>query len=151
MGWSSVRAGWNSAFHRGPNTQGGPIPLFTLWIVHQAEPGKVWVFFDCSTDYRGTSPNNQLISEPVIQFVKVCRQQDWCDETNSRRTLQKNNIQELKSAQVQKERALGVVWNIKTDTFGFKISLKDKPATKRRMLSELSSLYDPLGLTSPLF
>ena len=46
------------------------------------------------------------------------------------------------------ERALGVVWNIKTDTFGFKISLKDKPATKRCMLSELSSLYDPLALAS---
>ena len=43
-----------------------------------------------------------------------------------------------------------MVWNIKSDTFGFKISLKDKPSTKRGMLSELSSLYDPLGLASPL-
>ena len=42
-----------------------------------------------------------------------------------------------------------MVWNIKTDTFRFKISLKDKPATKRCMLSELSSVYDPLSLTSP--
>ena len=42
-----------------------------------------------------------------------------------------------------------MVWNIKTDTFGFKISLKYKPATKRSMLSELSSVYDPLGLASP--
>ena len=41
-----------------------------------------------------------------------------------------------------------MVWNIKSDTFGFKISLKDKPSTKS-MLSELSSLYDPLGLASP--
>ena len=66
-----------------------------------------------------------------------------------RNTAEKNiNIKELKSAQVQKKRALGVVWNIKSDTFGFKISLKDKPSTKS-MLSELSSLYDPLGLASP--
>ena len=42
-----------------------------------------------------------------------------------------------------------MVWNIRTDTFGFKISSKDKPAKKRRMLSELSSVYDPLGLASP--
>ena len=59
------------------------------------------------------------------------------------------NIKELESGEVQKERALGVAWNIKTDTFGFKISLKDKPATKRDMLSKLSSVYDPLDLASP--
>ena len=57
-------------------------------------------------------------------------------------------IKELES-EVLKERALVVVWNIKTDTFGFKISLKDKPATKGGMPSELSSVYDPLGLASP--
>ena len=58
------------------------------------------------------------------------------------------NIKELESGEVQKERALGVVWKIKTDTFGFKISLKDKPATKRSILFELSSVYDPFGLGS---
>ena len=42
-----------------------------------------------------------------------------------------------------------MVCNIKTDTFGFKISLKDKPATKRGILSELSSVHDPLCLASP--
>ena len=44
-----------------------------------------------------------------------------------------------------------MVWNIRTDIFGFKISLEDKPATKRGMLSELSSVYNPLGLASPFF
>ena len=62
----------------------------------------------------------------------------------------KNNIKELESREVQKERALGVVRNIKTDTFEFKISSKDKPATKRGMLSKLSSVYDPLGLELPV-
>ena len=56
------------------------------------------------------------------------------------------NIKEIESGEVEKERALGVVWNIKTDTFGFKISSKDEPAAKRGMLSELSSVYDPLVL-----
>ena len=58
------------------------------------------------------------------------------------------STKERERGEVQKERALGVIWNIKTDTLGFKISLKDKPATKRGMLSELSSVYDPLGLAS---
>ena len=57
--------------------------------------------------------------------------------------MQKNiNIKELESGEIQKERELGVVWNIKRDTFGFNISLKDKPALKRGMLSELSSVYE---------
>ena len=59
------------------------------------------------------------------------------------------NIKELESEEVQKERALGVVWSIKTDTFGCQIPSKDKPATKRGILSELSSVYNPLGLASP--
>ena len=72
------------------------------------------------------------------------------DEINSRGTLQKNiNIKELESGEVQNQRALGVVWNIKTDTFGFKISSKDKPAKKRIMLSELISVYHSLVLSSP--
>ena len=58
-------------------------------------------------------------------------------------------IKEIESGEVQKERALGVVWNLKTSTFGFKISLNDKPATNRDMLTELCSVYYPLGLASP--
>ena len=58
------------------------------------------------------------------------------------------NIKELESGDVQKERALQVVWDIKTDIFEFKISLKDEPAAKS-MLSELRSVYDPFGLASP--
>ena len=60
------------------------------------------------------------------------------------------NIKELEGGEIQKERTLRVVWNITTDIFGFKISLKVKPATKRGMLSELRSVYDPLGLASPI-
>lgn len=33
------------------------------------------------------------------------------------------------------ERALGVQWNVESDTFGFKICIKDKPVTRRGMLS----------------
>ena len=47
------------------------------------------------------------------------------------------------------ERALGVRWDVETDTFGFKISLKDKPITRRGILSIVSSVYDPLGFVAP--
>ena len=42
-------------------------------VVHPAKPGKVRVVFNCSADYRDTSPNNQLISGPELtnQLVDV--------------------------------------------------------------------------------
>lgn len=48
------------------------------------------------------------------------------------------------------ERVLGVEWCIQSDTFKFKIVLKDRPLTRRGILSTVSSIYDPLGMLSPL-
>ena len=48
-----------------------------------------------------------------------------------------------------REKALGVNWNIGTDTLGFKLNLDVKPTTRRQMLSMISNIYDPLGLASP--
>ena len=47
------------------------------------------------------------------------------------------------------ERALGVLWNVEDDTLGFKVNLKEKPSTRRGVLSVLSSIYDPLGFGAP--
>ena len=47
------------------------------------------------------------------------------------------------------DRALGVGWNLLKDSFVFNVKLKEKPATRRGMLSTVSSIYDPLGFISP--
>ncbi|KAI3352411.1 hypothetical protein L3Q82_005371 [Scortum barcoo] len=47
------------------------------------------------------------------------------------------------------ERALGIQWSIKDDTFSFNMSLKDQPSTRRGCLSVIASLYDPLGFIAP--
>ena len=47
------------------------------------------------------------------------------------------------------ERVLGVEWNIENDAFKFRITLKDKPLTRRGILSTVSSIYDPLGIAAP--
>ena len=47
------------------------------------------------------------------------------------------------------ERALGVQWCVESDTFKFRITLKDKPLTRRGILSTVSSVYDPLGFLAP--
>ena len=48
------------------------------------------------------------------------------------------------------EGALGIQWCIENDCFNFRITLKDKPCTKRGMLSTVSSIFDPLGFVAPV-
>ena len=47
------------------------------------------------------------------------------------------------------ERALGVQWCMQSDSLQFHVVLKDKPLTRRGILSSISSIYDPLGLAAP--
>ena len=47
------------------------------------------------------------------------------------------------------EGALGVRWNVENDTLELKTSLREKPLTKRGIISMISSVYDPLGMASP--
>ena len=47
------------------------------------------------------------------------------------------------------EKALGIQWNISDDSFTFNIQVNRRPLTKRKMLSIISSIYDPLGPVSP--
>ncbi|XP_048587898.1 uncharacterized protein LOC125571976 [Nematostella vectensis] len=48
------------------------------------------------------------------------------------------------------ERALGVRWNVETDTFGFKVSNTEKADTMRGVLSTISSVFDPLNFAAPV-
>ena len=45
------------------------------------------------------------------------------------------------------EKALDVSWGVEADTLGFCVMPTEKPATRRGILSTVSSLYDPLGST----
>ena len=47
------------------------------------------------------------------------------------------------------ERALGILWNPEADTFYIKYKLKSVLATKRGILSLISSIFDPLGFITP--
>jgi hypothetical protein len=48
------------------------------------------------------------------------------------------------------EQALGVRWNLENDALGFNIKLPEKKYTRRGVLSTVFSIYDPLGLVSPV-
>lgn len=57
---------------------------------------------------------------------------------------------ELKTDEIMK--ILGLSWNRQTDEFHFKVnisSLSDGPVTKRKVISDIARLFDPLGWLAP--
>ena len=48
------------------------------------------------------------------------------------------------------QRTLGVLWDVSNDAFTFRVSLGEKPLTRRGVLSVINSLYDPLGFAAPV-
>ena len=48
------------------------------------------------------------------------------------------------------EHTLGLQWDMQTDTFNFRAVKKEATPTRRKILSVVSSLYDPLGFVAPV-
>ncbi|XP_061175936.1 uncharacterized protein LOC133184878 [Saccostrea echinata] len=48
------------------------------------------------------------------------------------------------------QRILGISWNLRTDSFTFRLSLDEKPCNRRGVLSCVNSFYDLLGSIAPV-
>lgn len=48
------------------------------------------------------------------------------------------------------QRSLGLLWEIRMDTFTFSASTVLKPFTRRGVLSTVNSVFDPMGLLAPV-
>ena len=59
------------------------------------------------------------------------------------------SVKDLRLDQLPIERAWGVRWDVESDTFDGKMSVKDKPPARRGILSVVSSVYDQLGFEAP--
>ena len=79
--------------------------------------------------------------------------------SNDRRVLEtiptEERTKELRSLDLNHhcipvERALGVHWHVESDKFGFRVTIKNKPLTRRGILSTIGSIYDPLGIAAPV-
>ena len=74
----------------------------------------------------------------------------WVSNRESVVEKSQESVKELKPNQQPVERALGVSWNIEEDSFQFRVVEKEKPLTRRGVLSYIHSLYDPLGFSAPV-
>lgn len=48
------------------------------------------------------------------------------------------------------ERALCIQWCVEEDVFQFQVSIKEHPCSRHRILSMISSMYDPVSFLAPL-
>ena len=78
--------------------------------------------------------------------------------SNSRAVLtsipHEHRAKEIKELDLDKdnlpvERALGLHWCVETDVFKFTITARERPHTRRGILSVVGSIYDPLGFLTP--
>ncbi len=57
---------------------------------------------------------------------------------------------DLETDNLPLERVLGVQWSVEEDAFMFKVTTKERPCSRRGILSMVCSIYDPLGFLAPL-
>ncbi|XP_056400351.1 uncharacterized protein LOC130294492 [Hyla sarda] len=93
----------------------------------------------------------EMLAESNIRLNKVA--------SNSNRVMEafpmEDRAKDLKDLDLGTEspplqRSLGISWDLKTDSFTFRVSREEKPFTKRGVLSTVNSLYDPLGFVAPI-
>ena len=74
------------------------------------------------------------------EVMSAIPEEDWSKEVKNR---------DLQCQTLPVERALGVKWDVEADTFSFAANIKEKPVTRRGILSVVSSIFDPLGFMNP--
>lgn len=76
--------------------------------------------------------------------------ENFMKEVNKDRQVKET--QTIDISQKEKVKTLGVTWSIKDDRLSIpkqRLTLNEEPMTKRRVLSEIASLFDPLGWIAP--
>ncbi|PFX17955.1 hypothetical protein AWC38_SpisGene17711 [Stylophora pistillata] len=141
------------------------------------KPGKTRVVFDCAAKHKGTSLNDQLLTGPdltnsIVGVLMRFREEQvalsadieggfrltkWsCNSLEVLSTVPQSERDQpvldldLNKDKLPMQRTLGLHWDMESDKFLFKVALKDRPNTRRGILSLSSSVYDPLGFVAPV-
>jgi hypothetical protein len=96
-----------------------------------------------------------ICQQQLINSLSSCgfKLRKWSSNNGNILTNIPAELQELKSYEIKLDetvKTLGISWNPTTDTFEFKVYVPNaETTTKRKLLSEASKLFDPLGWLSP--
>ena len=74
----------------------------------------------------------------------------WWKPYRRKRLAENVRSLDLRQDNLPAQRSLGVLWDLETDAFTYRVSTSDKPLTRRGVLSVVNSVYDPLGLAAPV-
>ena len=98
-----------------------------------------------------TSEEAVLMDEGKIRLHKISSNSVDVMEAFSADDLEKNirSIQ-ICSEELPVQQSLGLAWDLNYDTLTFNSPIQGNPFTKRGLLSTVNSLFDPLGLISPV-
>lgn len=92
----------------------------------------------------------ELCAKGKLRLHKfVCNTKDVWDAIPETERASVEKDVDLKYNEVPMQSVLGVKWNIPTDAFSFNVTINEKAATRRVILSTVASVYDPLGFLAP--
>lgn len=89
---------------------------------------------------RGSVRLHKFLSNNVLTAIPNSEHADAIKDLD----LQSNSVT------LQVERALGVHCCLQNDEFKFTAKMKEQPLTRRGVLSNIASIFDPLGFLSPV-
>ncbi|MES9882784.1 MAG: hypothetical protein ABW185_18100 [Sedimenticola sp.] len=94
---------------------------------------------------------NALQSEGNLRLHKIASNDDDVMKAFPTSDLAKDLQQlYLDDAELPLQRSLGLIWDINSDSFTFRVSREQKPYSRRGLLSTVNSLFDPLGFVAPV-
>ncbi|XP_063970833.1 uncharacterized protein LOC135157819 [Lytechinus pictus] len=143
----------NYALKRAAVDQADRFPEEVVRTVHQN-----FYVDDCLCSTSSVEEAVQLMSDLIevcrgggFHLTKwICNQQEVLKSVPSRERAKSIRGLDLDIKNNVTERALGIEWSTDDDTIGVKVDLKDRPCTRRGILSTVSSIYDPIGCVSPV-
>ena len=106
----------------------------------------------------GNSREDKIALEQMEQFVHLIKGRfqlpllgrDQQTVLTDNQAVAQSHLESLNLEGSPRERVLGVQWEVSSDQLCVKINIPNKPYTRRGILGTTHSVFDPLGMVTPI-